>query len=212
MMTARFTSCLSPAAVMLLLAAAAPLHAQGAGLRLTPRIGVYSPAGALTEHTEIENALVAGIAAELLLPDIFFDLRLTFDHVTRTDLLVRGTPPESRLGRIALTAITAGVVLRPFPAALLLEPHFVAGLGVKRYDLDIEPVPAPPPAGGEFGNSLDSSRRFTLHAAIGFGIPAGPVRVQVEFSDYISTFVDGFGESRLQNDLVATLGIGVRLF
>ena len=183
------------------LLAAAPVAAQGLNLQLVPKIGVYSGIGGLTETTEIKPALAYGLAAEITLPFLPINVRANVDVVQSGEIEQR-TAEEPRVGEVTLTNIVGDLVLRPLPRAVLAQPYFLAGGGIKQYDMDLETA-----AGGELSGVEESSSRFTGHIGGGLDVRWGSFAVVLEVGDYISSFGD-----KLQNDLVGMVGFRVSMF
>jgi hypothetical protein len=182
--------------------AAAPAAAQGLNLQLVPKIGVYSGIGGLTETTEIKPALAYGLAAEITLPFLsLFNVRANVDVVQDGEIEQR-TAEEPRVGAVTMMNIVGDIVIRPLPRAVLAQPYFLAGGGVKQYDMDLETA-----AGGELSGVEESSSRFTGHIGGGLDVRWGSFALVLEVGDYISSFGD-----KLQNDLVGMVGFRVSMF
>ena len=183
------------------LLAAAPAAAQGLNLQLVPKIGVYSGIGGLTETTEIKPALAYGVAAEITLPFMPLNVRANVDVVHGGEIEQR-TAAEPRVGEVTMTNIVGDLVIRPLPRAVLAQPYFLAGGGIKQYDMDLETA-----AGGELSGVEESSSRFTGHVGGGLDVRWGAIAFVLEVGDYISSFGD-----KLQNDLVGMVGFRVSMF
>lgn len=194
-----------PAALTALLLCAPPASAQ-IDLALIPKIGVFTPAGSLTEDTELSTGLALGLAAEFELPILPIRLRAGIEHLATTEL-ERRNRDETKVGDVSLTMITGDLVLRPLPATSLFRPYFLAGAGVKQYDMTLENL-----AGGELSGIEQKQTRFTGHVGGGLDIALGPLSAVLEVSDYLSTFRAADGTARLQNDLFGMAGFRVRLF
>jgi hypothetical protein len=180
---------------------AAPAAAQDMNLQLVPKIGVYSGIGGLTETTEIKATLVYGLAAEITLPFLPLNVRANVDVVESGEIEQRSAA-EPRVGEVTLTNIVGDLVFRPLPRAVFAQPYFLAGGGVKMYDLELETA-----AGGELSGVEESSSRFTGHVGGGLDVRWGSFAVVLEIGDYISSFGD-----KMQNDLVGMVGFRVSMF
>lgn len=181
---------------------AAPAAAQ-MNVHIVPKIGVFTPMSGLTGNTELSSGLALGVAAEFGIPLLPLRLRANVEHLTGTEL-ERRNEEETRVGDVVITTLTGAAVLRPLPATALFQPYFLAGAGVKRYEMELENL-----AGGELSGVAQSQSRFTGQAGGGVDVRVGPLAMVLEVSDYISTFVAGSGESRLQNDLFGMLGFRI---
>jgi hypothetical protein len=95
------------------------------------------------------------------------------------------------------------LMFRPLPGIIPVQPYLFAGGGVKKYKFrDFTTA--------TFGSD-DNSSDPTLHAGAGVGLGIGPMSVVVEGGDYISRF-KRLGDSKLQNDLYAMVGVKLGLF
>lgn len=190
-----------------LLAAAAPVHAQAPGidLKLNPRIGLYQPLSDLgelnSETVSLESSLAIGLGAELQFFALPFGIRANLDYATGTQLGGENqvvTPTQDA----TVLAIAGDVVFRPLPNIVLLQPYVFAGGGLKQYDFE--------PSGvqdmGEFQDTSDP----TLHLGFGVDLGFGPLDLNAELGNYISRF-DGDGEAKTQHDLFLTVGFAIGL-
>ena len=184
---------------------AAPAAAQ-MNLQIVPKIGVYTPVGGLTETTEIRPGLAYGLAAEFVLPWLPVGLRANVDVAHAAEIQQR-TEAEERVGEVMLTSVVADLVLRPLPRTALAQPWFIGGAGIKQYDMDLESR-----AGGELSGVDEDLTRFTAHVGGGLDVRFGALAFVLEIGDYISSFRDAAGTSRLQNDLVGMVGFRVSMF
>ncbi|MGH7481582.1 MAG: hypothetical protein ACRELV_05460 [Longimicrobiales bacterium] len=190
--------------------AAAPAAAQG-GLALIPKIGAFAPLSDLGEAEgsvqELEGSLAVGLAAEVGLPVLPFDLRAGFDYATDTKVSSEGLGEEGSADEVTLLALTADAVFRRDTGGLL-QPYLLLGGGIKRYDISREEVQA-----GDPDVILDEDESdVTGHLGLGLGLGLGLLTVTAEISDYISQFEGTDGESELQNDLYLMVGARVGLF
>jgi hypothetical protein len=205
-MTATTLSRAGAAVLLLMLLPCAARAQNGPNLQVVPKIGVFTPLGTLTANTEIELGLALGAAGELTLPGLPFNLRINVDHAITTDVVERAIA-ETALGQVSITNIVGDVVLRPLPATAALQPYFMAGGGVKSYSLDSDIGWV-----GDLSGVAGTVRRGTLHVGGGVDARFGPLALLLEISDYISTFLDSDGGSRLQNHLYGMVGFRVTMF
>ncbi|MGH7540693.1 MAG: hypothetical protein ACRELC_06825 [Gemmatimonadota bacterium] len=77
------------------------------------------------------------------------------------------------------------------------EPYFAAGAGVRH--VGVEEVAAP-----DIGSSTDPAATLAAGVRIGFGA----LRLRAEIRDIASFYESGTGDSRLQNDVAVTVGLG----
>ncbi|HUF51103.1 MAG TPA: hypothetical protein VMN60_09735 [Longimicrobiales bacterium] len=194
-------------ALLLSLSAAAPAVAQGGmNLQIVPKIGVYTPMGGLTETTEIKPGLAYGVAAEITLPFLPVNIRANADVAHSADIEQRSAA-EPSVGSVTLTSIVGDLVLRPLPRTALAQPYFLAGVGIKQYDMDLESR-----AGGELSGLAEDITRFTAHIGGGLDVRFGVLAFVLEVGDYISSFRDATGTARVQNDVVGLIGFRVSMF
>lgn len=171
-------------------------------------VGLVTPVANLTEDpetfaTSIDPYLALGLDLTYWV-STRFGLDLTGVY-SPSQLKARGTqfqgaiPPD--LGDATLFIGTLSAVYR-FPASgsgTALEPYFAAGFGLKRLNLDEIAAPA-----------AESSTDPTATLAAGVRTRLIPrVVLRVEVRDFASYFESsGTGESKLQNDVVMTVGVG----
>lgn len=185
-------------------ATAAPAEAQAPNLQLVPKIGMSMPLGTLADNTEIDMGLAFGLAAELVLPRLPFSVRANLDFAREADVTQR-TAAAPVLGQATILVVTGDIVLRPLPPTAVAQPYFLGGAGIKRHDIAIGPVADTPLRTG-------ITTRATLHVGGGFDVRLGPLSGVLEISDYISTFPDADGGSRLQNTIFGMIGFRVAMF
>ena len=117
---------------------------------------------------------------------------------------VEGTIPET-LGSVQYFAFSANAMYRlnvGGPAATV-QPYFALGAGLRYLDVDTN-------AGPEVEGAADPA----LTAGMGVFVPlAQAMALRVEFRDYMSTYKSPVtGDSKLQNDLLISIGFTYRLF
>lgn len=202
---------------LLALSLAGPLGANAQMVEDTPTsrpfdvagfVGLVTPVANLTEDpetfsTSIDPYLALGLDLTYWI-STRFGLDLTGVY-SPSQLKARGTqfqgaiPPD--LGDATLFIGTVSAVYR-FPASgsgTALEPYFAGGFGLKRLNVDEIAAPA-------VESTTDPTA--TLAAGIRTRIIESVV-LRVEVRDFASYFESpGTGESKLQNDVVMTVGIG----
>jgi outer membrane beta-barrel protein len=189
----------------------------GAGsLQLTGYIGLLTPLSRLADQGDtlsLEFSTKASFAAEI---DYWFSGSFGLSVVggySRPDLTVQaiitdappGTlPTPIKVGRADYWAGTANLMWRPIlgGSATVLTPYFAVGAGVSRLSY---------PSGGFI--ELSGETRFVGTVAGGAHVEmSGPVYLRLDVRDYVSTFdTEPIRESKLQNDLTVSIGIGVEL-
>jgi hypothetical protein len=182
---------LSCLAAIVLLAAPAAAAAQ---VGITPRVGIYIPAGEFSEledgartiEVDKEAALTLGATLEL---GRFY---AGFDYVTGSQLSSDGVSNGDNLGDGTLLALAGGIVIRlPIP---LIQPHIRLGAGVKRLNYSVEDQ-------GVNVDFPDDDTDFSLHGAAGVSLGLGGLGIVLELADYVT--VDGFAP----NDFILSAGL-----
>ncbi|MGH7475154.1 MAG: hypothetical protein ACRELD_02600 [Longimicrobiales bacterium] len=179
-------------------------------IQIVPKIGAFKAVSDLGEISgsprELEGSLAVGLAAELGLGSLPFDLRANFDYATDTEVSSEGIgDPGSASGN--LLAVTGDLVFRVGSGEGLLAPYLLAGGGLKRYDINTDEIADP-----NFENIFDENQtKPTGHLGLGLGLGLGLISIVAELSDYISQF-EAEGGSELQHDVFGMLGVRVRLF
>ena len=185
---------------------ATPASAQGINVEILPRAGLYMPLNALTEEAELDNVFAVGVAAELVVPGLPFNLRANLDYANTTDIVERSAA-EIVLGEATLLAVTGDVVLRPRSVAGTAHPYVLAGVGMKRYDIRLNDS-----AHGSLVGMDGTRTRLALHVGGGVDVRVGPLAVVLEISDYIGSVETGDGDTRWQNDVFGMVGFRVAMF
>jgi len=184
--------------------AAAPAAAQ-VNFELVPRIGVYTPLAPFGPDAELQSSLAFGVGGELVLAMLPVGLRVNLDHASTTEIR-RRDPTEALLGTAQITAVVGSLVVRPFAAAPLFQPYFMAGGGAKFYDISLEPgVP-------DLAGMAGRSSRATVQVGGGVDLRLGVVSVVLEVANYMNSLATAPGQSRTQHDAFGTLGIRVAMF
>ena len=199
---------------------ATPVAAQvpGISLELVPKVGFYFPAAdleaAATAAGEVVDdrggSLALGLGLDFGPGPLSF--RAGFDYVTGSEFSYADTTGANleATGEQTMLAVAAGVVLRPLPRLVIVQPYLLAGAGVKRYDFEFSDVDTGSDVEEVFP---DSQTDFTLHAGIGLDVGLGPIALVAEASDYVSWFEPEGGDgSDMQHDIFLMAGIRVGLF
>ena len=174
----------------------APAEAQ---FRILPSAGLYSPLSDLTEirDNDGETVIEAGRKASTLALGLGAEVhafRLQLHYATSSDVPFSGVGCESCELRSTLLTATAGILLRPFPDLVIIEPHFLIGGGVKRYGFDRDDL-----EDESWGEVLRNQTQPTLHLAVGSTVHLGILHPQVELGAYLSR-VDGVSNSNFSSD------------
>jgi hypothetical protein len=193
------------AAAAAFILAAPPVHAQGLNLQVVPKIGVFTQLSTFGGNTELESALAYGVAGEVTVPTLPVNLRVNLDHASRTNI-VRRDAAETVVGSVSITAIVGDVVLRPLAATALFQPYFMAGGGVKLYDIERPDVIA------DLAGLGERTTRGTVHVGGGVDVRFGPLALLLEVGNYMSTLAAEGDESRVQHDAFGLLGFRVAMF
>jgi hypothetical protein len=217
-------ACLVPMALVAFTAGHASEVQGQTSLRLLPYIGAYAP---LFEVEEMRSGGEGMVRAGRRSSTLAYGLGLELGPATEgTSLRIQlgygsdaGVPYwtddcEACSARSTILTGTVSAVLRPLPRIILVQPHLVAGAGVKRYDMEFRDL-----------RGEDSSVLFRdgtqPTAQLGLGVEAGilGLRTQWEISGFLSRFPSSeeggpgadelrlFQDRRLQTDLFLTLSI-----
>jgi len=194
-------------------------HAQG-GVRLLPQLGIATP---LSDLGEVRNGgmslfeagrksstLALGLGLEL---GNFHDgtsLRGQIGYATQSDLPVGGFECQVCAARATLLTATVAAVFRPLPQIILVQPHFVVGAGVKRYDFDPRDM-----EGESWTAVLRDQTRVTGQLGAGMSLSLLGFRPAIELGAFLSRFEPGEASagsesSEFQTDLflMVTLPLG----
>ncbi len=193
-------SCLIAGTVMLALAS--PALAQSP-LHITPMVGAFHPATDAYDLSEAAqqgrlikgNALALGVALEYSI------LRATVQYATGATITGDGTTVEGDIGDGSLLALTGGVILRPLPQLILVQPYLTGGVGFKREQYSFNEQ--------GFGNVLpDDESTMGLHLGVGANLMLGGLGLMAEVSDVISA---GDDELFGRHDMFVMAGLRLRL-
>jgi hypothetical protein len=166
--------------------------AASAQIGITPRVGIYIPAGEFSELEEGAETIELDKEAALTL-GATLDLGrfyAGFDYVTGSTITEDGVDGEDELGDGTLLAAAAGIRLSL--GLPLIQPHVRLGAGLKRLDFSFD---------DDELSEVDDETDFSLHGAVGATIGLGGLGITAELSDYVT--VDGFAP----NDFMFTVGL-----
>lgn len=196
-----------------------PLEGQ-ASVRLLPQVGAYAPLSDLGELRENgQTRLEAGRRASTLAWGLGLEvgparegtsLRLHLGYGTDGDIPVGGLDCESCSARSTLLTASAAAVLRPIPRLVLVQPYFVAGAGVKRYDFRVRDMDS-----DRWEELFRDQVRPMVQAGVGTEVSLLGLRTQWELNAFMSRYRMGsspegassHGDGDLQTDLFLTLSI-----
>jgi hypothetical protein len=193
---------------------AAPVRAQAPGvdIRLNPRIGLYTPLtnlgevtdGTATAALELDNSLALGLGLEFDFAALPFGVRANLDYASSSSVNFEDGPDISDTNEVTMLAVVGDVIYRPLPRVVVIQPYFFAGGGLKSYDFQFDNV------GDE--DFIDNETDPTFHLGGGVDFGFGPLALNAEISDYISSFEpEGSDDSEMQHDLFVTLGFSIGL-
>ncbi len=204
------------AALALVVCGAAPAASQG-GIRLLPQAGLAAPQSAFGEvrnggATLIEagrrsSSLALGLGVEVGNPREGTSVRAHLVHATNASIPVGGFECDGCSVRSSVSAATLAAVFRPIPPLILVQPHFVIGAGVKRYDFEPRNV-----QGEAWRSILRDQTQFTVQAGVGTSLSLLGFRPEIELGGWFSDFsagdsAAGEGRTRMQTDLFLMLSL-----
>lgn len=196
-----------------------PLDAQ-TSIRLLPQVGAYAPLSDLGELRENgQTTLEAGRRASTLAWGLGLEvgpaqertsLRLHLGYGTDGDIPVGGLDCESCSARSTLLTASAAAVLRPIPRLVLVQPYFLMGAGVKRYDFRVRDMDS-----DRWEELFRDQVRPMLQAGVGTELSLLGLRTQWELNAFMSRYRMGsspqgassHGDGDLQTDVFLTLSI-----
>lgn len=191
---------------------ATDLAAQMPGLSIVPKIGAEFPLADLPSTpsagavANLNGTLAWGVAVELGLPGSF-SLRAGVDATTKRSVSAAGVSSGS-VDQTTMN-IVGDLVFRPLPKLILLQPYFMAGLGVKRYDYSLSDVTNPT----TFQASFTDRHNMAYHLGAGLDIGLGSLSLVAELNDYMSQYqFEGGSTKNFQQDLFAMAGLRLSLF
>ncbi len=214
------------AAIALGLTAAPSLEAQVAEpltVRVIPQVGLYAPMADLGEirdddQTVVEagrrsSSLAWGLGLEFAVRPEGTALRVQGLYATNADVPIGGFDCPECVGRSTVLAGTVAAVIRPVPRLLVVQPHFIVGLGGKQYNFEPDFV-----EGETWRAVLRDQLRPTFQTGVGAEVHFLGLPTQWELIGLVSTFRTGEtdeigldpgleGDRTVQTDLFLTLAI-----
>lgn len=179
----------------------------GISLDIVPKIGAEMPLSDLPTTPSAEavkslsGAFAWGVAAELGLPGLPFNLRANVDATTKKSISPATGVTTGSVDQTMMT-IFGDLVFRPLPKLILVQPYVMAGLGVKRYNYSLsDPVDL-------FQRSFTDRNDLAYH--LGVGVDIGPL--VVEANDYMNKYAFDGGGSKFQHDVFIMAGLRLGLF
>ncbi|MEJ2184870.1 MAG: hypothetical protein P8Z36_02930 [Gemmatimonadota bacterium] len=179
----------------------------GISLDIVPKIGAEMPLSDLPTTPSAEavksmsGAFAWGVAAELGLPGLPFDLRANVDATTKKSVSPATGITTGSVDQTMMT-IFGDLVFRPLPKLILVQPYVMAGLGVKRYNYSLsDPADL-------FQRSFTDRNDLAYH--LGVGVDIGPL--VVEANDYMNKYAFDGGGSKFQHDVFIMAGLRLGLF
>ena len=190
---------------------AQPVTAQT--VRIIPQVGLYVPVTDLGEVTgdgfdgayqfgKKESTRAYGLGLEVG-GGGFLGLRGSVAYATDSEIPFSGLGCTTCQGRSSMMALAGGVVVRPF-RLLFLEPYFLGGIGVKRYDFS-SVDPDADLAGRGFDDRYERAYQLGVGAELGLGFLSGVVEV----TDYLSDAETLNGATERQHDFVVSVGLAI---
>jgi hypothetical protein len=198
---------------------AQPLDAQ-TSVRLLPQVGAYAPQSELGElrdngQTMLEagrraGSLAWGLALEVGPAREGTSFRLQAAYGTDGDIPVGGLDCESCAARSTLLTTSAAAVLRPIPRLILVQPYFLVGAGIKRYDFRVRDMDT-----DRWEELFRDQVRPMVQAGVGTEVSLLGLRTQWELNAFMSRYrlgqtpegASSRGDGDLQTDLFLTLSI-----
>lgn len=211
------------AAILSLALFAAPdaLAAQ-TGIRLLPQVGFYTPLTDLGAARDNDQTLISagrrsatlavGLGLETGAGRAGTGVRVLVGYGTRAPIPVAGTECPACSARGTVLTATVAAVHRPLPRVVLVQPHFLLGAGVKRYDFDVRGAATD---GDGWRDVFRNQTRPTLQAGIGAEAGILGLRTQLELNALTSRFDTGdrsdaeTSTPRLQTEIFLTLAVPI---
>jgi hypothetical protein len=179
-----------------------------AQVRLIPQAGLYAAVTDLGTVDSSEGALNVGEQESSLALGLTLDFgsdgplgfRLSGIYGTDSEVPVGGigcTGADCKL-RSTLLGLSAGAVLRPFPAGFPLRPYVLAGGGIKRYSFDFG-------SDSPLQDALGDESVATGVLGVGVDWNLAILKGNVEITDYLSGSVVDGGDT--QHDFFFMVGL-----
>lgn len=186
----------------------------GVSLDIIPKIGAEMPLADLptTPSDEavknLSGALAWGVAAELGLPGLPFDLRANIDATTKKTVSPATGITSGSVNQTMMT-IFGDLVFRPLPRIVLFRPYVMLGLGVKRYNYSLSDVTNP----STFQSAFTDRNDLAYHVGLGMDIGLGRMGLVAEVNDYLNNYQFAGGTAKkLQQDFFLMAGLRLSLF
>ena len=179
-----------------------------AQIRLIPQVGLYASVSDLGTVDTPEGVKDVGKQGTSLAYGLSLDLssarilgfRITGLYGSKSEIPVDGigcTAGACDL-RSTMLGLSAGVVVRAFPAGWPFRPYFLVEAGAKHYNFDFD---SDSPLKDAFGDETQAAGVL----GAGFDWNLGILRGNLELADYISgSFLDG---GKKQHDFFLTVGL-----
>ena len=176
--------------------------------RLIPQVGLYVPVSSLGTIDGVDGAVDLGKKESSRAYGLGLEwggtspigLRGNVAYATPSQVPLDGITCGTCSSRSSMLALTGGVVLRPF-RLFFIEPYFVAGMGLKRYDFNTSDFE------DGFDLVVEDRTERTYQFAVGGQLGLGVLSGLVEISDYVSRASPvGFDGPR-HHDFIVSIGI-----
>ncbi|MEJ2679262.1 MAG: hypothetical protein P8174_09350 [Gemmatimonadota bacterium] len=185
--------------------------AQVPGLSIVPKIGMEMPMSDLPSTPtagavkSLSGAFACGVAAELGIPGLPFNLRANVDATTKKTVSAASGITNGSVDQTMMT-IFGDLVFRPLPRLILVQPYFMGGLGVKRYNYSLSD-----PA-NLFQESFTDKNELAYHLGVGLDIGLGPAALVAEVNDYMNQYQFDSSTKKFQQDVFIMVGLRLGLF
>lgn len=202
------------AGTLLALASFIPQQLEGqTSVRLLPQIGAYTSASDLGEVRENgetrfsagrrSSSLAWGLGLEAGPRQSGMSIRAHMGYGTNAEIPVWGFECGNCSARSTLLTGSVAAVFRPVPRLVLVQPYFLVGAGVKRYDFDVRNAD-----GEAWRRVFRDQTRPAAQAGVGLEASILRLRTQWELNGHVSRYRGGSDEdASLQTDLFLTLSI-----
>lgn len=190
-------------------------HAQSS-IRLLPQFGAYTPMGQLGQFRDQgdpvfkagrrASTLAWGLALEAGPAREGTSIRLGVGHGTNSSIPF-WSDCDGCAARSTITTAGVAAVFRPIPRIVLFQPYFLAGAGIKRYNLEFEGFD------DDFWDEVvEDQTQPALHLGLGTEVSLLGLRTQWELGGHLSrvrTGVEGSAseDSAFQTDLFLMLSL-----
>jgi opacity protein-like surface antigen len=200
----RYALTTAASAALALLTLAGPAQGQ---LRVIPQVGLYAPVtdlspgfGDAVDIGKQESTLALGAALDFR-GDASLGFRLGGMYATASDVPIDGVGCADCEARNTVLALTGAAVFRPTPMLAILRPYLLAGAGGKWYNFSF------PSGEGELEEVLEDTTQLAFQLGAGVEFDLRVIRMNVELSDYISSYEAPDRASERQHDMVFSVGL-----